>query len=299
MACTPVLNHQSDDVSDAMRQVRKDEECAASADDGAGKGGVFSSCAQVWENHSDEDFDNGANDAGDDDDEEGLYDSSLTSKLQFRNDLWRARWDEDMSMAEVLKNKGKMAITTGVIRQGKLFCSMEETLEIGALSLLAPDDEAPLKEMYKRISDKTSDCNWELFEAYRHLKSLGYIVGRHGVPWTSKTKKNLNLSEAATTENKCFHGLEQDLSALSLEDNAYSDKLKPDFDVYLPNSKFKKSSPGDPSFKLYVCRGHPPPKHDIEILESKCGDIPLKICHVDHGRVSYLSFDKAQLPVLP
>lgn len=42
--------------------------------------------------------------------------------------MWRARWDEELSMAEVLKNKGKMATTTGVIRDGKLFCSIEETL---------------------------------------------------------------------------------------------------------------------------------------------------------------------------
>jgi len=30
--------------------------------------------------------------------------------------------------------------------------------------------------------------------------------------------------------------------------------LRPDFDVYLPNSRFRKSSPGDPSFLLYLSR---------------------------------------------
>ncbi|KAG4927844.1 hypothetical protein JHK85_054330 [Glycine max] len=97
--------------------------------------------------------------------------------------------------------------------------------------------------------------------------------------------------------------------------------LRPDFDVYLPNSRFRKSSPGDPSFLLYLSRGIHAGRHatslcgmcgwgwglvrghpsraEIEALERQCGGIPLKICLATEGRVSFFSFDKVELPVLP
>ena len=31
-------------------------------------------------------------------------------------------------------------------------------------------------------------------------------------------------------------------------------EVKPTFEVYLPNSKFRKTSPGDPSFVVYLAR---------------------------------------------
>ncbi|KAK9125193.1 hypothetical protein Scep_014039 [Stephania cephalantha] len=48
-----------------------------------------------------------------------------------------------------------------------------------------------------------SECSWESFQAYKHLKSLGYIVSRHRVPWTSKIdKSSANLTSLdATSEN--------------------------------------------------------------------------------------------------
>ncbi|KAJ4979179.1 hypothetical protein NE237_009959 [Protea cynaroides] len=46
-------------------------------------------------------------------------------------------------------------------------------------------------------------------------------------------------------------------------------------------------------------RGQPPLRAAIESLEMMSNGIPLKFCHVDHGRVSYFSFDKLELPVLP
>ncbi|CAM8934073.1 unnamed protein product [Rhodiola kirilowii] len=307
MACICSSNHEPDSFPDdeAINGLMKDEEVIVSAVNGSGK--IISlSSAQLWENHSHGDFDSETdeNDSGDEE-EDGLYDSNSIPKLQFRNDMSRAQWNEHMLMAEVLQNKGKMATTTGVIREGKLFISVEETLflsERGALSLMALGDTVSIRDLYDRISEEACGCSWEQFEAYRHLKSLGYIVGRQGVPWTIKRKKSLNLSsvhEAAFADNIPLNeGLEHDFSILALDDHTHSGKLNPDFDVYLPNSKFKKSTPGNPCFKLHVCRDRPPTKRDMEILESKCEGIPLKICHVDHGRVTFLSFQEAQLPEL-
>ncbi|CAN1256423.1 hypothetical protein LINPERPRIM_LOCUS9315 [Linum perenne] len=42
-----------------------------------------------------------------------------------------------------------------------------------------------------------------------------------------------------------------------------------------------------------------PSRAEIEDLESRCGGIPVKVCHVDHGRVSFFSMKKVELPVLP
>ncbi|GFY84755.1 hypothetical protein Acr_03g0015290 [Actinidia rufa] len=45
--------------------------------------------------------------------------------------------------------------------------------------------------------------------------------------------------------------------------------------------------------------GHLPSKPEIEDLERQCHGIPLKFCHVDHGRASFFSFNTVELPVLP
>ena len=45
--------------------------------------------------------------------------------------------------------------------------------------------------------------------------------------------------------------------------------------------------------------GNPPTKKQIEDLEGQCEGIPLKICYVEHGCVSFFSFNAIELPLLP
>ena len=55
-------------------------------------------------------------------------------------------------------------------------------------------------------------------------------------------------------------------------------------------------------YVLYVVlsyRGNPAFKSRIEAVERQCGDVPLKFCHVDDGRISIFSFRRIELPVLP
>jgi tRNA-splicing endonuclease subunit Sen54 len=44
------------------------------------------------------------------------------------------------------------------------------------------------------IYAEVSGGSWELFEGYRHPKSLGYIVGQHGISWSMKGAKSNSQS---------------------------------------------------------------------------------------------------------
>jgi tRNA-splicing endonuclease subunit Sen54 len=100
----------------------------------------------------------------------------------------------------------------------------------------------------------------------KELKSLGYIVGRHGIPWSVKKGES---EEMQTSE------------------------ARPVFDVYRPNSMFKKSCPGDPIFVLCFT------KRFRGALEGLCEGIPLKFCNVEQGRVTLFSFDNDKVELLP
>ncbi|OVA16436.1 tRNA-splicing endonuclease [Macleaya cordata] len=245
---------------------------------------------EAWESSSDGTADSEV-DLQDIEDDEHLCMSGSIPKLQFRKDVSKARWDVEMGMAEVIEKKGGMWTTTGIVRRSKVYCSIEETLflaERGALILFDINDMVlSLKDMYEMVAEGRSGCSWDSFEAYRHLKSLGYIIGRHGVNWSVKNDKICSSST-------CIGGTEESSRISSTEmkeDFSITNHLgdmqineKPAFDVYLPNSKFRKSSPGEPNFMVYLTRDNPPSKAEIESLERSCKGVPLKFCHVEHGR---------------
>ncbi|KAL4607838.1 hypothetical protein ACB092_09G203800 [Castanea dentata] len=173
-------------------------------------------------------------------------------------------------------------------------------MEIGALLLL--DDNGTslsLNDIYAKVSGGS----WELFEVYRHLKSLGYIVGQHGIAWSIKDAKSnrpsVSLQCSPQSSEVVDLESEDESSIVGPFNNMHINEARPVFDVYLPNSKFRKSSPGDPSFVICLTRGDLPSIADIEVLERQCGAIPLRFCHVEYGRVSFFSFDEVELPILP
>ncbi|KAF7073375.1 hypothetical protein CFC21_078370 [Triticum aestivum] len=227
--------------------------------------------------------------------------------LWSRNVASRARWVEEAGAAEVLDSKGKLWLTTGVTRGGKLYYNVEEIgflAERGALIFL--DDEGGtigMEEIYGKIAGGKYGCSWDAFQAYKHLKLLGYIIGRYAVPWTMKnnpTCETTDSLERMPDTDQSFNradGVHNGITKLLKE--MHIDGLHPSFEVYLPNSKFRKSSPGAPCFLLSMLRDKPPSRDELETIESKCDGIPLKFCQVDNGRVSFLSFDKVRLPSLP
>ncbi|CAL5073469.1 unnamed protein product [Urochloa decumbens] len=233
--------------------------------------------------------------------------SSAKSKIQLRNVVSRARWVEEAGAAEVLESKGNLWLTTGVTRGSKLFYNIEEIrflVERRALILLNEKGETIGKEViYGKIAGGKYGCSWDAFQAYKHLKSLGYIVGRYGVPWTMKNSGTCDTTVPPASlvhTDQSFNradGTCRDITKLLKE--MHIDGISPSFEVYLPNSKFKKSAPGAPSFLLCLLRNKPPSRVELETVEINFEGIPLKYCHVDNGRVSCLSFDKVTLPSLP
>jgi tRNA-splicing endonuclease subunit Sen54 len=131
--------------------------------------------------------------------------------------------------------------------------------ERGALILLNDKDETiGIEDIYEKLAGGNYGCSWDTFQAYKHLKSLGYIVGRFGVPWTMKhsgtcdtVAPRMSIVEPDQSLNR-VDGASNGITKLFKE--MQIDGISPTFEVYLPNSKFKKSSPGSPSFLLCLLR---------------------------------------------
>ncbi|KAL5701491.1 hypothetical protein ACHQM5_026819 [Ranunculus cassubicifolius] len=218
-----------------------------------------------------------------------IMSDSQARSIPYLKNVSKSRWNVELRMSEVIEKNGGMWTTMGIIRGNKLYCSIEETLflaERGALLVLDANDAIlTLKHMYEMVSDGGNGCSWDSFKAFRHLKSLGYIVGRHETPWILKHNKR-DIHENSG------------ISDIKLEENFSITKLKPVFDIYLPNSNFRKSSPGAPGFVLCLAR-YPPSKAEMDDLDRRCNGATLKICNVEHGHVSFFSFNGIELPVLP
>ncbi|KAI3925739.1 hypothetical protein MKX01_003298 [Papaver californicum] len=245
----------------------------------------------------------------DTDEDEHLFMSGCIPKLQQRKAISKARWDLEMSMAEVIEKKGKCWATTGIVRNRESYLSIGETLfmaEQGALLLVNSDGMVlSLSDMYDMLTEQKSGCSWDSFQAYKHLKSLGYIVSRHGVQWTMKNDKHCStptcVADSKDSSGMSATELEEGFSITGCLRNMHIDyEAKPAFDVFLPNSKFRKSSPGEPDFVVYLTReDNPPSNAEIEDIEARCKGVDLMICHVKHGRVSLFSYKNIELPLLP
>jgi len=132
-------------------------------------------------------------------------------------------------------------------------------MELGALHLVDSENRSiSIIEMYEKVSGRKAGCCWELLDAYRHLKSLGYIIGRHNVAWSLKSirssQKQVALEGTEESKQIVDMGSKVELSLSKLFGELKINDLKPDFDIYLPDSRFRKSSPGDPNFLLYLSR---------------------------------------------
>ncbi|XP_050382546.1 uncharacterized protein LOC126799389 isoform X2 [Argentina anserina] len=204
----------------------------------------------------------------------------------------KACWNDEVGMAQVVVQKGTFSKSTGIVRSGKLYYSIPELLFLVEIGALVVSDETrtdlSLEHLYVKMSSGKFGCCWEEFRAYRQLKSLGYIVGRYGIPWSVKKAKTQcdSISSQGGPESEEVVKLESKeiWHVVGLFKEMQINEAWPAFNVYLPNSKFRKTCPGDPSFVLCFTRGNPPSRAEIHALEGQCGGIPLKFCNVEQGR---------------
>ncbi|MCL7025211.1 hypothetical protein MKW94_017773 [Papaver nudicaule] len=181
-----------------------------------------------WEEDASDSSQDSEIDLLDSDEDDHFSIHSSKPKSQLRKVESRARWDEDMRMV------GFMA-------------------EQGALVLVDSDDVV--------LSLKKNMYLMDSLQIYKRLKSLGFI-GRHCVKWTLKNDKQHGTTPTGAEDPKdhskisiAVLGLGERLSITEgLREMRINNHTKPTFDVYLPNNKFKKSSPGEPDFVVYLTR---------------------------------------------
>ncbi|KAI8844233.1 hypothetical protein BC829DRAFT_435101 [Chytridium lagenaria] len=151
-------------------------------------------------------------------------------------------------------------------------------------------------------------CTFEVFQVYSYLKRLGFIVFRSNDDLSPKSNKNPASSKAIGTSFLGFRSfsLPQPFrSIISLASSAIrwigdsiirglscalrgfgfkglqhehsfnhpKSTLNPFFDVYKPNSRFRKSAKGQPDFKVVVVSSRDPVP-DIDAIISLSLSIP-------------------------
>ncbi|XP_053095033.1 tRNA-splicing endonuclease subunit Sen54 isoform X3 [Pangasianodon hypophthalmus] len=77
-----------------------------------------------------------------------------------------------------------------------------------------------------------------------------------------------------------------------------SDQWRINFNVYQPDTEFKKSYPGKPYTRLCVCSfdGPVPNLHVLKQLSFQSGDVSVTFAVVDHGDISFYCFKEFKLP---
>ncbi|KAL2622458.1 hypothetical protein R1flu_002663 [Riccia fluitans] len=355
-------------------------------------------------------------------------DGDLVGGGKLKKDVSVAKWDGVKGLAEVSLKKGKLFGSMGIMRGSMLYCNVEEAVYLvglGSLALLFDGKVMYMEEVYNLLLTPAHGCSWIAYQIFAYLKRLGYIVGRHGIPWTTSRKRENLTPSKMTLDNQgdwlsrrrtkneeeqaniekgisgfrtryivydhdgeldssakgtaspglCNHWSEEaiqeaegrvssfeaitsdfpgtdenDLSGkttassilvgdggaeevqgvganispcetgrpdlLDMDAADYGDTLQNlcyltlnqvedscdallMYYVFLPNGRFKKSSPGLPAFKLCISSGQPPKHSEVCALELKSGDASLKFAFVESGHVSIFSFDAVSLPDLP
>ncbi|XP_023220219.1 tRNA-splicing endonuclease subunit Sen54-like isoform X1 [Centruroides sculpturatus] len=98
-------------------------------------------------------------------------------------------------------------------------------------------------------------------------------------------------------KNNNFKNIDTTNESLGYE----SDLIQVDFDVYLPNTKYKRKDPLPPAHRIKVKRltDSVPKLSDFIALQSVVNDnVPLHYAIVDNGIISFYSFGKTSLPSL-
>jgi tRNA-splicing endonuclease subunit Sen54 len=101
-------------------------------------------------------------------------------------------------------------------------------VEQGTLELRSGGRGMNQEEAYCLLATPAYGSSWNAYQVFGQLKKFGYIVGRHGVPWTLQENLAKDESKASLTR----------------------EKLELTFDVHKPSGQFQKAKPGEPAFSI-------------------------------------------------
>ena len=124
-----------------------------------------------------------------------------------------------------------------------------------ALNLYHQDCEMPIMTLYSFMMKSEYGCAWDAFKVYLELKTLGYVVSRHNVPWSISMNASIGHKNILNCSNDELSTCVESLTLSgSFENPDRGQDLDLVFDVFAPNSKFKKTDPGIPDFSLLISR---------------------------------------------
>ncbi|KAK7111807.1 hypothetical protein V1264_011381 [Littorina saxatilis] len=157
-------------------------------------------------------------------------------------------------------------------------------------------------EWYQKHSKPINAKNWREWKAELRQRENSFIAESPVAHlWRGEVTPLVQPTDATSTA-----ALLNKLSVIQPFKGPFPENPSPDavricFDVYLPNTSFKKSSPGLPDHRVCVVRGdHPPDVMEVHATTAHLADdVPLHWAVVNCGEISFFVFDDLDLPVNP
>uniref|UniRef100_A0A7S2K865 tRNA-splicing endonuclease subunit Sen54 N-terminal domain-containing protein n=1 Tax=Leptocylindrus danicus TaxID=163516 RepID=A0A7S2K865_9STRA len=211
----------------------------------------------------------------------------------------------------------------------------EEALYLHMLGLVVilggekDDEDMTTKDLYLRFFCTRSvdyGITLPVYLSYMHLRSQSYIVARHGLLLNSiecKTEEIESVAEstASTTDANAptvesvedklrEERIRKKIDRLNRIDRAIqhpptqfhsNGEVSLAYDVWKPNSNFKKTNPGRPDFCVAVgyFNSPSPPLSMLLSLITQCNGAPLRVAVIsDSGTVMLFSFSDEEAPVI-
>jgi tRNA-splicing endonuclease subunit Sen54 len=182
------------------------------------------------------------------------------------------------------KDEGGDSSSSKNNRQSSEYLFLEESLflsERGVLQVYSEQGELlHLQRLYEML--ETTRVPISIYLTYAHLRRQDYRVLRH-VPDASMTKdsKEARRTMVLTTLN-------EDASSIA-------------FDVYPPNTHFKRTDPGIPHLQVAVASFQLPSLtfFELQTLSQKSGTVPLKIATVSDSGVVVMFAVTSNVGVVP
>ncbi|CAI8039487.1 tRNA-splicing endonuclease subunit Sen54 [Geodia barretti] len=217
-----------------------------------------------------------------------------------RRSMSTVRWDLTTQLASVITQKGSHWATHGHTHSGQLVLEPHETLflmEMGCLEVEIAGGHANLQQVYGTII--CDSLTLQEYTVIASLKRSGFVVKRCLVSWLSpNTDSDANSSAGITIDARLE--LVPSCPLCHPMPPPSSPPLQSLLEVYRPGSKFKKSSPSPPQFRVCVASARDPfpsPSllSQLAAIQPSSG-VTLKWCVVDGPSLTYSTVVPGTIP---